>query len=548
MPVQILRHLQKTAGKMACNSFVYNWSLKGGVPHRLAVQPVDPWPGSAEAARFLCSGAFVIDGDQLELRGECWEPYGVDKAWLEHMHGFTWLRDLRALGGDAARGQARALIGSWAAHYRSWSEMPWRLDVTGERVAMWIALYDFFGASADERFQDLYFDTLIRQARHLSRALPGDAHGVGALKGIKGLLYAGLAFEGYESWAEQALDLLRKELERQILGDGAHVSRAPDQLLEALQIVIDIRMALGAARYPLPDYIQHAIDRMGPALRFFRYNDKHFALFNGTQEGDRDLVDCILGQANLRGRGLQSLPCAGYERLALGRTLLMFDGGAAPAWPYDERTHAAPLAFEMCHGKERIFVSCGSHPVDERWQDSLRATAAHNTVTLDYRNACEIRPDGHFQRRVKNTTLVREGDKNAMLLEGSHDGYVAVNGITHRRRLYLGDGGHELRGEDTLTSSIGKCSDALGRAADVAIRFHIHPRVQVSLVKDGTQALLKLPGGTGWRFTHAGGALALEDSIYLGQGSRPRKTKQLVIYGQMNEELAQIKWSARREG
>lgn len=543
-----IRHIQKAASALAYNSFVYNWSLKGSVPDRLVVHPVDPWPGSADRARALCSGSFIMGGTQLDLYSEDWAPQGVGQIWLDHMHGFTWLRDLRALGGDAARRQARAMIESWMDHHKRWSEMAWRGGLTGERVAMWIALYEFFGASADEQFQDAYFESLARQGRHLSRTLPGDVYGLDLLRAVKGLLYAGLAFEGHEDWASQALDILDQELGVQILGDGAHVSRSPAQLLTALQILLDIRTALSSAGYPLPEKIQHAIDKMGPALRFFRYSDKHFALFNGTQEGDQDLVDCVLGQANVRGKGLQSLPCAGYERVAMGRTSILFDGGASPSWPYDGQAHAAPLAFELCHGKERIFVSCGTHRSDENWRDSLRSTAAHCTATLDHHNACEIGSGGHFQRKVKSAELVREENKDAALLESSHDGYVPINGITHRRRLFLTDGGHDFRGEDMFTSSIGKPIDALGRAVDVAIRFHIHPRVQVSLVKDGQEALLRLPSGVGWRFSVSAGSLTLEDSVYLGTGIQPRKTKQLVIYGQTTDESAKIKWALRREG
>ncbi len=564
MPLQVLRQLRKSASQMAYNSLLYNWSLRGSVPDRLVVKPVDPWPGDAEAGRSLCGppspehGFGAAGGDQIDLCDEvgraedftgagCWEPVGIDRAWLEHMHGFTWLRDLRALGGAAARKAARDMIESWAGRYSGWHAMAWHPGITGERVAMWIALYEVFGASASEGFQDIFFESVIRQARHLSRALPGDAEGIDALKAIKGLLYAGLAFEGCEAWIEQALDALKTEIEKQILGDGAHVSRSPAQLLQALQILLDVRMALSAGGYPLPEKIQHAIDRMGPALRFFRYADKHFALFNGTQEGPKnggqDFVDCVLGQANVRGKNLQSLPCAGYERMSMGRTLVMFDCGRSPDFPYDVRAHAAPLAFEVSYAKERLFVSCGTHPDSEQWQETLRATAAHNTASIDYRNACEIREDGHMARKVRNVVPLREESKEAMLLESSHDGYVPLNGITHRRRLYLSGKGHDLRGEDIFTSSIGS-----GITHDVAIRFHIHPRVMVSLVRDGQDALLRLPSGIGWRFHHTGGVLALEDSIYLGEGSRPRKTKQLVIYGQMSEDIAQIKWAVQREG
>ncbi|MCB9990495.1 MAG: heparinase II/III family protein [Rhodospirillales bacterium] len=544
VPHDLLRSLRAKAGQFAFNNVVYNWSLGGSVPHGFITQLADLWPGDAERGRWLCSGAFAMDGETLALHNDCWEPSGVGPHWLRHMHGFDWLRDLKALGGDAPRLQARAMIESWIKRYNLCQPSVWRADYTGRRLAGWIALYDFFGESADEDFQDQFFVSLIRQARHLSRAAPGNAPGLPAFYAVKGLIYAGIALQGRESWLEQGLDLLEQETGKQILPDGGHISRSPAQLCEVLQIFIDVRQALIAGEYPVPERMAHTIDRMAQALRFFRYADRHFALFHGTQEGDLTLIDAVLNRSNARGKVLPGLPQSGFERMTLGRSMVMVDCGTPPPSPYDTDAHASPLAFEFVYGKERVFVCCGSHPLDPAWQDSLRATAAHNTLGIDYRNSCEIRDHqhGHFGRKPRKVTMLREESKDAVLVEATHDGYVPLNGITHRRRLYLGASGHDLRGEENLTCSIGTV-----KPAEVTLRFHLHPRVLVSLIQNGEEALLRLPGGAGWRFFHSAGKLSLENSIYLGQGTRPRKTKQLVITGRMDCDTAQIKWALQRE-
>ncbi len=512
------------------------------MPHGF-VQPLsDLWPGDPEKGRWLCSGAFAAEGETLALHGNFWEPVGVGALWMTHMHGFDWLRDLKALGGDQARRQARDMAASWMSYYHCWHEDLWRPDLTGRRITNWISHYEFFGASADEDFQDEFFDVLVRQARHLSRTLPGTMHGYPLLQAIRGLIYAGIALQGRENWLVQGLDLLQQQTARQILADGGHVSRSPQILIQALQIYVEIRHALASAGYPVPAQIEQTIDRMAQAARFFRYTDKKMALFHGTQEGNSDMLDAVLTRSNARGKVLRSLPQSGFERMTLGRTLVMVDAGTPPAWPHDDHVHAAPLAFEMMYGKERIFVSCGTHPLDEDWRDSLRATAAHNTICLDNRNSAEIRNDGHMGRKPRKTASVREDNHDAVLLELSHDGYVPLNGVTHRRRLYLGRGGHDFRGEETLSCGVG-----VSRPIDVALRFHLHPRVQVSLIRDGQEALLRLPGGAGWRFIHSIGHIGLENSIYLGDGSRPRKTKQIVITGQMEQDVVTIKWALQRE-
>lgn len=545
----ILGHLRKNAGHLACNSFIYNWTLKtDDVPERLIVKPVDPWPGDAQAGRFLYEGAFFRDGEILRMQPDAWEPEEAAPAWLRHIHGFAWLRDLRCFAEkqgetDTCRKLARVMIEHWARRYRSWHKTIWKASLTGERLASWMSFYEFFRNGAGERFNEIFFDSLMRQARHLARVLPGDETGLDALRGLRGLIYAGLSLEGREIWAQQGLALLAREIDRQILPDGSHVSRAPAQLLEALRLFLDIRMALAAAGHPLPEQLQHAIDRMGPALRLFRMPDGHFVLFQGAQEGSKDLIEAVLAEAGVTGKGLTSLPSGGFEKITQGRSTVLFDCGKTPPWPHEKTAHAAPLALEFAYGRERVFVSCGAHPFDPDWQGALRATAAHSTVTVDHRNACEIRDNGHFARKVRHAICTRQDNKSACLIEGEHDGYASLNGIIHRRRLFLSSQGHDLRGEDLLTCPVG-----LAKPVRIAARFHLHPRVMVSLIQDQQEALLRLPSGTGWRFHQSGGVLALEDSIYAGEGARPRKTRQLVIYAETASDKFNLKWALQREG
>ena len=263
---------------------------------------------------------------------------------------------------------------------------------------------------------------------------------------------------------------------------------------------------------------------------------------NGTQEGDEEVMKAILLQARSRARTLNSLPHTGYERIALGRALFIMDTGKSSAYPHDKRAHAAPLSFEFSYGRERVFTNCGTHPTCQDWRSALRFTPAHNTLAIDDRNACEIGEDGHFLRRPRVVQSSREDMDGAVLIDACHDGYVPINGITHRRRIYMADHGHDLRGEESLNCAVG-----LSRPVSLAMRFHLHPDIPVSLVNEDREALLRVKNGPGWRFTASGGTLRLENSVYLGEGVRPRKSKQLVLYTQMTEDYVQLKWALQQE-
>ncbi len=527
---------------MSYNSFLYNWSLNEDAPDRLIVRPVDPWLGDANSARELLDAAGVGARSGAKWRSEWWRADQVnDDIWISHMHSFIWLRDLRALDGALAREQGRLMIESWIDLYDIWNADSWRTDLIGRRLAMWICHYDFFCANASEEFEEKFLSSIVKQAKHLSNALD-KANGIALLEAIKGLLYVAIALDGHEKWIEQALDALKSEAAIQIHPDGGHISRSPAILLNALEIMVDMRIALKAGGYPVPDFLGDIIGNMSCALRLLRYNDNKLGLFHGAQEGDPASINSVIAQAGTHKKSCQSLGDTGFERLELGRSMLVMDTGKAPDAPYDKSAHASALAFEFCYGKDRLFTSCGSHPVSEEWQDALRATAAHNTICLDYRNSCEIKKDGYFGRKVTKTTIHREEIKDAALLVASHNGYVPLNGITIARKIYLADEGHDLRGEDTLS-----CAFELTCPVETAIRFHLHPSVKASLINDGEEILLRMTGGIGWRFSRSAGVLALEDSLYIGSGVSPRKTKQIVIYGQMSEDEARIKWSLKRE-
>ncbi len=543
----LIKVLEKTVRRgvhaLACSKMVDHWKLAGTIPEKLIICPVDVWKGSAEKARWLINGGiFMIEGDKLELHNANWNPVGVDDTWIKYIHGFEWIRDLKTLGGDKGRMAARAMLDNWMSQHPHPDDINWRPDIVGLRLSNWLSSFTFFGESATQEFQEKFYISLARQVRHLSKTIHGVDAGVPCLQALRGLAYAGLALEGREQLLEQSLTMLHKEIGRQILSDGGHVSRSPQDLIEAVMILLDIRNALRQGGYPCPEKIIHALDRAVPALRFFRHGDRNFALFNGCQEGHEELMRQISLLSGSRAKTLNSLPHTGYERMNVGRGLIIMDTGKSPKWPHDTGAHAAPLAFEMSYGRERIIVNCGTHPTNGEWQDMLRFTAAHSTLVIDDRNACEIHKDGSLSRKPKKVSLNREDKIGAILVDATHDGYMAVNGITHRRRLYYADMGNDLRGEDTLT-----CTTGLTKTHKISARFHLHPRVNASLVKEGEEVILALPGGTGWRFTASGAPLTIEDSIYLGDGIRPRKSKQIVISTDMAVDSIQIKWAIQRE-
>lgn len=546
------QRLRDGVAGLAYGNPLYALMLSGPAPSALAVAPPDPWPGDAAAGHELLRGVARFAGKAFPLDPRltgCWTPVGAGPRWLAAAHGFDWLRDLRAMGsgmgGDDGRRMARALIASWIDEHGAWNSTAWTPAGLGRRISNWIGLHDFYCASADDEFRARIFDSLARQTRHLARILPGDAVGIDLIVALKGLVYSAVCLGGRTSDADDVLKLLIRELPQQILPDGGHIERCPAAQLEALRHLIDIRAVLRVARGDVPEALQHAIDRMTPALRFFRHGDGGLALFNGGREGDPALIDTVLTQADARGRPLKSATHTGFERLIAGRTLALMDVGVPAAAGADAAAAAGTLALEVSVGKERLIVNCGAHPSQTgAWRQALAATAAHSTVIVADTNSSEVLSEGGLGRRPGLVTCERqELEAGAVLVVATHDGYAHNLGLLHRRRVYLADSGEDLRGEDTLEPVLGRQPPP----QPFAVRFHLHPAATATLAESGGAALLRLASGAVWRLHARGGDVTIQESVYMGQGEEPRPSSQVVVSGLTGAEPVTVKWALRRE-
>ena len=232
--------------------------------------------------------------------------------------------------------------------------------------------------------------------------------------------------------------------------------------------------------------------------------------------------------------------------------LVLLDCGTPPKGAYSNDAHAGCLAFEFSSGSQRVVVNCGAASDKKgEWEDAMRATAAHSTITLDDTSMAAILAPG-LSRDIAGARLLggprtittnRMETSHGWTVESSHDGYVPQFAITHERAITLAPHGASLTGRDRLLP------DPKHRHRDpvpFSVRFHIHPEVRVSNAQSG-DVLLKLPNGDGWRFRCAGGSLSIEESIYLGNGI-VRRTEQLVITGALTDEPVEIGWIFEQYG
>jgi uncharacterized heparinase superfamily protein len=506
------------------------------------------WPADRKQGLTMLSGEFRFAGENIREPRPFSRPTGASPAWRETLNRFDWLNDLRAAGAPGAQAAAVELTRRWIAENPRYDEAVWRSDVLAARLRNLLLNGPYLLNGAEPGFSALLMSSLYRQAAHLGRALGDGLYGAALLKAVIALMLAGLMLPKGERLLVQGRGTFQREVSRQLLADGGHIERSPQQMLDILVNLVDLREIFSAARRPHPDNLQLVIENLGSALLMLSHNDGHLGAFNDTAELDPRLIEAGLRRAGGRLRVLNQLPLTGFQRMEAGKSVALVDCGTPPRHGLDGHAHAGTLSFEFSHDEERVIVNCGAHPWSKEWQQVQRTTAAHSTMIVDNVNSSMLLPPRKATGGVRMdgialkpdvVTARREETNGQTWLDLSHNGYEEGFGLIHRRRLYLSANGEDFMGEDQL---VGKGGNSY------VLRFHLHPDVQASITQNGQAAILKLQKGSYWRMRVQGGEVALAESAAIGAGGRVRRTQQLVIMGVIESDQTEVKWLLQREG
>ncbi|GLK66455.1 heparinase II/III family protein [Hansschlegelia plantiphila] len=505
-------------------------------PEKLLIAPHDLRTSDPTRAGEIYAGTFAFANRAADVDGG--SPFLVaapSADWAEALHGFGWLRHLRAADTTLARANGRALIDEWITLHGGTDRTAWRPEVVARRLISWFCHAPLILDGADKAFYRRFLRSISRQTHRLDRLIAATPDGMPRLTAAIALCYAGLCLSGESRLLRSAAKALATELDRQILADGGHASRNPAALVYALVDLLPLRQAFTARDLAPPQALNGAIDRMMPMLRFFRHPDGEFAQFNGAGPTPADLVATVLAYDDARGAPVEDATHSGYQRLIAGDAVAIVDVGRPPPAALSDEAHAGCLSFEFSADGDRVVVNCGAPRFGRAdWAAAARATAAHSTVVVGDSSSCAFAPAG--LKRFIGTPVVsgpvevaarRELSDRGARIVASHDGYLRRFGVVHERSLQLSPDGRRLTGEDLFRAS-GRPRRRDGDVK-IAARFHLHPAVRASARQDGQGVLLALPGGAAWSFSAPGFAVELAESVSLSGSQGPRRAEQILI-------------------
>ena len=532
-------------------------SYPGTEAEQLLLAPQDLRTADPSFATEIYNGHFGLAGSLVELGAQ--SPFAIrppSEGWARELYGFGWLRHLRVAGSTLSREQAKVLLNDFLTMHKRVQGLAWLPEVVGRRVISWLSNSVVVLDASDPASYQTFLKALTAHLRYLSASYRDAPDGLPRLLSLMALNYAGLCIAEQQAVLERYLKHLCKEIERQVLADGGHISRNPVALVELLLDLLPLRQCFVARDRLAPKPITDAIDRAMPMVRFFRLGDGTLARFNGGGATAADAVATVLAYDDTDGAPLTAAPNSGYVRIERGSTLLLSDVAPAPAPTVATGAHAGSFSFEMGTGEHLLVVNCGAPtPHYESWKMVSRTTPAHSVLTFDDASSASFGSGTNGSGTASNAPLAGPPNVKVSLsesedgleLKASHEGYLSRYGVSYARRLLLSPDGLMLSGTDKLFAPRGLKGDAQTTGGGYAVRFHLHPTVKAGLGDDERSAVLLLPNGEEWTLTADTPTITVEESVFLADERGPRRTFQVVLTGGMEEEReVTVNWILER--
>jgi uncharacterized heparinase superfamily protein len=528
-------------GEIQSASPVYRMRLSGPTPHGLLALPKDNVPPNRARGRAILDGTWRFGASVVQTPpGHApWGPPFPTLHFADRIHRLDWLRDVAALGPEG-EARARSLAVSWIDSFGKWDGFAWRLGVTADRVVNLLSAGPWLIGALEGEARENLLDSLARQVRHIAAAVGEEADPAVRMRAAVAMALAGAAIEDGQKMLEAGLGLLEYECGAQILADGGHAGRCPEMLARTMldiQAVEDLLLRLGVNA---PAFLTRLQPRMASMLHFFMLPGGGLLAAHGGGDG-LAMDGPTLGQAAMRPHGtinsrFSFARLSGYQRVQAEDLTLYLDTGPGPDRPHGARAHASGLAITVDDGVDSLITSCGAHPdLEPMLRDASRRTAAHSVLSLNGEDSAVFTVDPEtglaFPEGPAGISARRLEENDQFLLEGQHGGWRVRHGLIYRRRLYIAKNGARITGEDSLSRPMSETAPVATAPAPYAIRFHLHPDVQVASGPDDRTVFLGLERRQRvWRF-RSEALLSVENSRYWGGGAAA-KTLQLVVRGE----------------
>jgi uncharacterized heparinase superfamily protein len=406
------------------------------------------------------------------------------KEWTYLLNRFHYLLDVgrayRYTGDERFVTACLELVDDWIRENPLGHPVTWESVSCAWRIENWFAalLHLLPSNLVTDQWTERVLASIAQHAEYLRDHIEYDLAGNHLLFEAKGLIVAGVMLPELRSasqWREEGLELLRREVARQVLPDGGHGELASHYHVEITLLLTEIAILLGRNNLRVPPEIAEALNRMYRFLRWITRPDGHIPMLGDSVRdepieagtlltlgaghvGDPSLawnarsgaqVDRLLGEGASRsltagarapapGRHSRVFPSSGYVVARSGwastSDYMVWDCGPFGMRAGPGHGHADPLSFELVLGGRTVVMDPGVYQYEPGpWRDFFRGVSGHNTVRVAGRDPCTLWSAYRVMHPPRVRLLGWAESHGICLGAAEHDGYKRDLGTLHRR-------------------------------------------------------------------------------------------------------------------
>ncbi|RXJ83091.1 alginate lyase family protein [Arcobacter cloacae] len=272
---------------------------------------------------------------------------------------------------------------------------------------------------------------------------------------------------------KKAKKILEKELNEQILDDGAHFELSPMYHQIMLFRVLDcINLVQNNSwkNKELLKFLEEKASLMLGWLKNIIYTNGEIPLLNDSANKiaptSVELFD-YASRLNLK-IVVKDLTQSGYRKRKKEKYECVVDVGEIGAKYIPGHAHADTFNFELYVNNKPFIVDTGLSTYNIGIQrDNERSTKSHNTVEINNQNSSEVWGGFRVAKRANVFNLIEKED----FIKAVHDGYKKKFGILHTRKWEFE--------EDKII-----IEDSLNNNSNAIARFHFHPDINENDIKN----------------------------------------------------------------
>lgn len=349
----------------------------------------------------------------------------------------------------------------------------WRPLETSHRLQDQIHQFTLF-INSPSFTKDFLAEFLVNYHRHATHVLSNySAQGNHLLFEAQRMLYAGAFFPEFKeasAWRKSGIDILNREIKKQVFADGGHYELDPHYHLACIEIFHKTLLMADANGFR-QEFPQSFIDTVEQMIVFYMnicfpdylnpcFSDSkkdnlqhmltHYNLWTKLYPGNEQIrYYATQGKEGVLPQNLsKGFPATGFFTFRNGwkqdATVMVMKAGPKGEW------HCQPDngTFELWFNGRNLFPDSGSYVYagdDEvmKLRNWFRQTAVHNTLTLDNKNL----------ETTESVTKLWKPEGNVQILVTENPSY---EGLTHRRSVFFVDGKYFVIADEAIGTATGK--------------------------------------------------------------------------------------------